>query len=86
MLTSVALWRKRKAPVLRGAGADVVVFKLPRDNSTDYVNRMIGLPGDEITVRGGLLSINGKEVPRRRRVEKSGSQFGSYPACLVPTT
>jgi signal peptidase I len=45
---------------------DVVVFKLPRDNSTDYVKRVIGLPGDEITVRGGVLFINGKEVPRRR--------------------
>ncbi|MFV0296713.1 MAG: signal peptidase I [Hyphomicrobiaceae bacterium] len=45
---------------------DVVVFKLPRDNSTDYIKRLIGMPGDEIWVRGGVLYINGKEVPRKR--------------------
>ncbi len=45
---------------------DVVVFKLPRDNSTDYIKRVVGLPGDEIAVRGGVLYINGKEVPRKR--------------------
>ncbi|GBE42260.1 MAG TPA: signal peptidase I [Rhizobiales bacterium] len=45
---------------------DVAVFKLPRDNKTDYIKRVIGLPGDEIQMIGGVLQINGKAVPKKR--------------------
>lgn len=45
---------------------DVVVFKLPRDNTTDYIKRCVGLPGDTIQVRNGLLYINGVAVDRRK--------------------
>jgi signal peptidase I len=45
---------------------DVVVFKLPTDNSTDYIKRVIGLPSDSIQMKSGQLYINGVEVPRER--------------------
>ncbi len=62
---------------------DVVVFKLPRDNSTDYIKRVIGLPGDEIVVRGGVVFINSKEVPRVRDGLFSTPEDGG-PARRIP--
>ncbi len=45
---------------------DVVVFKLPVDNETDYIKRVVGLPGDKIQMIDGVLHINGEAVKRRQ--------------------
>jgi signal peptidase I len=45
---------------------DVAVFRLPRDTDTDYIKRVVGLPGDRIQMRQGVLHINGEAVPRER--------------------
>ena len=49
---------------------DVAVFKLPTDPSTDYIKRIVGLPGDHIQMRHGELYINDQLVPRK--------PFGEY--------
>jgi signal peptidase I len=45
---------------------DVAVFALPTDTSTDYIKRVIGLPGDRIRMIDGVLHINGVPVRRER--------------------
>lgn len=45
---------------------DIVVFKVPTDKRTDYIKRVIGLPGDKIQVKNGRLYINETLVPREK--------------------
>src|SRR5262249_54514901 len=45
---------------------DVVVFRLPKDDSIDYIKRVIGLPGDRIQMVDGVLNINGQPVKRQQ--------------------
>jgi signal peptidase I len=63
------------------ARGDVIVFRLPKDTSTDYVKRVVGLPGDRIQMKEGELHINGTAVKRERMADfEAGDACGGGPA------
>jgi len=43
---------------------DIVVFRFPPNPDVDYIKRLVGLPGDRIQVKEGVLYVNGTAVPR----------------------
>ena len=45
---------------------DIIVFKTPADNRTDYIKRLIGLPGDKIQIINGNLFLNDTKIPRTK--------------------
>src|SRR5688500_11180875 len=65
---------QRTAPILRG---DIIVFGLPRDRNTNYIMRVIGLPGDRIVYGSHRLSINGSEIPVQLGSSDARYQFAT---------
>jgi len=57
---------------------DLVVFKTPADNRTDYIKRLIGLPGDEIQFVEGDILINKKKILRKETKISQAIRCGSY--------
>lgn len=53
---------------------EMAVFRLAADNGTVYVKRIVGLPGDSVQMRGGVLYLNGTAVPRKA-IEDYPTQF-----------
>jgi len=54
-------WLYKKRGPQRG---EVIVFKKPRDLSTFYIKRVVGLPGDTITYENGSIYVNGEEIKK----------------------
>jgi signal peptidase I len=48
------------------ARGDVVVFKAPPNQKNDYIKRVIGLPGDMISVQNGTVILNGQAIPKQK--------------------
>jgi signal peptidase I len=51
---------------------DIIVFRSPTDEAADLIKRTIGLPGDRIEVKGGVVHINGTPVKRERIADYVG--------------
>ena len=50
---------------------EIVVFKTPEDNRTDYIKRVVGLPGDSLEMKDNILIINDKEINiTKKNIEK----------------
>tara|TARA_E500000178_G_C16778515_1_gene642501 strand:+ start:106 stop:846 length:741 start_codon:yes stop_codon:yes gene_type:complete len=62
-------------PAKRG---DLVVFKTPADNRTDYIKRLIGMPGDTIQFNEGEILINDKKIPRKLVANKKLVRCGNF--------
>ena len=57
---------------------DLVVFKTPADNRTDYIKRLIGLPGDTIQFIDGELFINEVKIERDKIENKKNIRCGNF--------
>ncbi|MCB2216131.1 signal peptidase I [Desulfofustis glycolicus] len=49
-------------PIKEPKRGDIIVFRFPRDRSTDYIKRVIGLPGDKLEIRDKTLLINDSPI------------------------
>jgi signal peptidase I len=57
---------------------DLVVFKTPADNRTDYIKRLIGMPGDTIQFVDGNLIINEEKILKKKIKEKGNIRCGNF--------
>jgi signal peptidase I len=68
-------------PIERG---DVVVFRFPEDPDVDFVKRVVGLPGDVVEMRRGVVSINGRPLEEKYVVPENNESMQPFGPVTVP--
>jgi signal peptidase I len=69
-------WENALLPTKSVQRGDIVVFKQPNEPEVDYIKRVIGLPGDTIEVRGGVVYVNGEALSEAYIKEKPNRMYG----------
>jgi signal peptidase I len=62
---------------------DTVVFWFPGDPSKSYIKRVVGLPGDRVEIRAGVVYVNARAL-REPYVPEEFRDLGTYPLVVVP--
>jgi signal peptidase I len=77
-------WEKALLPTREVRRGDIIVFKFPEEPETDYIKRVIGLPGDTIEVREGYVFVNGQRQDEAYINPAYRSPANDYPLTTVP--
>ncbi|MDF1757649.1 MAG: signal peptidase I [Legionellaceae bacterium] len=59
------VWEKKVIPITNPKTGDIVVFRWVPDPSLDYIKRVIGRPGDHISYKNKILTVNGVEATQK---------------------
>ena len=63
---------------------DIIVFRYPKDETKQYVKRIVGLPGETIEIRDGLVYINGVALPEGYVPAETNKSRTSFPEKRIP--
>ena len=78
-----SVWMKM-LPLRDPKRGDIIVFRYPLQPDTDFVKRVIGMPGDTIEIRDKVVSVNGKAVPEPYVLHVDSNVFPRQPALPEP--